>query len=49
MLHQKLNDPDFYRNAPEEIKAVTGCAEKIPVRLEAACARREELTALDAG
>ena len=46
-LHQKLNDPDFYRRPPEEIKTVTDRAEAVPAELEAAYARWEELEALE--
>ncbi|MFA5688453.1 MAG: ATP-binding cassette domain-containing protein [Kiritimatiellales bacterium] len=46
-LHQKLNDPEFYRCPPEEIKTVTDRAEAVPAELEAAYARWEELESFE--
>ncbi|HKL20425.1 MAG TPA: hypothetical protein VJ904_01390, partial [Tichowtungia sp.] len=40
-----LNDPDFYRSDPEEIKQVTDRAEAVPHKLEAAYERWADLEA----
>ena len=45
-LHATLNDPDFYRRDPEEIKLVTERAEVIPLDLEVAYDRWAELDEL---
>jgi ATP-binding cassette subfamily F protein uup len=44
-LTATLNDPDFYRRDAEEIKTVTDRAEAVPLALEAAYERWEELEA----
>ncbi|MGE4488867.1 MAG: ATP-binding cassette domain-containing protein [Kiritimatiellales bacterium] len=45
-LHQTLNDPEFYRRDPQDIKTVTDRAETVPQELEAAYARWTELEEL---
>lgn len=45
-LTAMLNDPDFYRCDPKEIKQTTERAEAVPLQLEAAYARWEELDQL---
>jgi len=45
-LHATLNDPDFYRKDPAEIKPVTERAEIVPEELDKAYARWEELDSL---
>ena len=45
-LNKKLNDPDFYRSSPDDIKAVTERAEAVPHELETAFDRWAELDAL---
>lgn len=42
-LTSTLNDPDFYRRSPEDIKTVTERAEEVPLELEAAYERWTEL------
>jgi len=42
-LHATLNDPEFYRRPPKEIKPVTERAESVPHELEAAYERWAEL------
>lgn len=46
MLHATLNDPDFYRRDPDEIKTVTARAEEVPQELETAYERWNELEQL---
>ncbi len=43
VLHATLNDPDFYRRDPGEIKKTTERAEVVPLELEAAYDRWAEL------
>ena len=45
-LHTTLNDPEFYRRPPEEIKPVTERAEAVPHELEVAYDRWAELDEL---
>lgn len=45
-LHQKLNDPGFYRSTADEIKAVTERAAAAAAEMEAAFARWAELDGL---
>lgn len=45
-LTSTLNDPDFYRRDPEEIKTVTDRAEAVPQELDAAYERWTELEEL---
>jgi len=45
-LHTTLNDPEFYRRPPEEIKPVTERAEAVPHELETAYDRWAELDEL---
>jgi len=45
-LHNTLNDPDFYRRDPEEIKTTTARAEAVPHELETAYDRWAELDEL---
>lgn len=48
-LHQRMNEPGFYRKSADEIKTATERAETLPQELEAAYARWEELEARQEG
>lgn len=46
-LHERLNDPDFYRCDPDEIRSTSARAEAVPLELEAAYERWSELEELE--